>query len=58
MNGRYFSQQKIEAYIYDGKEKFKKSGKKAGDDDDEDARLDDFGDWLENHDSKVGDEIR
>ncbi|KAI9653504.1 MAG: hypothetical protein M1821_007012 [Bathelium mastoideum] len=57
MNGRYFSQQKVEAYIFDGKDKFKKSGKKTGDDEEEN-RLDDFGDWLEGHDSKVGDEIR
>ncbi|KAL9086354.1 MAG: hypothetical protein Q9165_007140 [Trypethelium subeluteriae] len=60
MDGRYFSMQTVEAYIATGQEKFKKSIKKAGaNDEDEDTRLDEFGDWLEGgHDTKLGDEIR
>jgi HIV Tat-specific factor 1 len=60
MNGRWFSQQRLEAYIASGDEKFKKSkAKKGGDEDEEAERLDEFGDWLEQgHDDKLGDEIR
>ena len=53
MDGRFFSGQKLEAYIADGGEKFKKSGEKKlelGDGDegeDETTRLDEFGSWLE-----------
>lgn len=62
-NGRYFGGQTVEAYISKGKENFKKTKEKKGrfgdDEDDEETRLDDFGDWLEQgHDSKLGDEIR
>lgn len=56
MNGRFFAGQTVEAYIYDGSERFKKTGtKKAGEEDDEDEqqRLDRFGEWLE----KEGDEV-
>lgn len=52
MNGRYFAKRKIEAYLFDGKERFKKSGvgqahehedgEKAG----EEERLADFEKWL------------
>jgi HIV Tat-specific factor 1 len=49
MNGRYFSGRKIEAEIYDGKVRYKKSkggtvGDEAGDDE---TRLENFGAWLE-----------
>lgn len=52
MNGRHFSGMVVEAYIADGNEKFKKtSEKKAAIEDDEgedeDKRLDQFGEWLE-----------
>lgn len=52
MDGRFFSGQKLEAYIADGGEKFKKSSeKKAGlgedEGEDEGRRLDQFGSWLE-----------
>ncbi|KAF3918442.1 hypothetical protein ABW21_db0201953 [Orbilia brochopaga] len=46
MDGRHFAGAKVEAYIYDGQEKFKKH--KAKDTEaDEKARLDQFGAWLE-----------
>lgn len=53
MNGRFFSGTKVEAYIADGSEKFKKTNEKKVviEDDDEDGeegrRLDKFGNWLE-----------
>lgn len=53
MDGRFFATRKVEAYIADGSEKFKKSGeKKLGvenedEDEDEGKRLDEFGSWLE-----------
>lgn len=46
MDGRHFAGAKVEAYIYDGQERFKK--KKARDTDaEESSRLDKFGTWLE-----------
>ena len=49
MKGRYFSGRQIEADIYDGKVRYKKAkGGKTGDEaDDETARLEKFGAWLE-----------
>lgn len=55
MNGRWFDERQLEAYIATGREKFKKSSdKKIGLDHDEDGegedeggRLDKFGSWLE-----------
>lgn len=47
MNGRFFGGQKVEAYAFDGEEKFKKSSKKDADDEGEKERLEKFGDWLE-----------
>jgi len=41
MNGRIFSGQKVEAYISDGSEKFKKSTAK------DEGRAEEFGKWLE-----------
>ena len=50
MNGRFFSGAKVEAYIFDGSEKFKKTSTKKVDGDTDAAekeRLEKFGDWLE-----------
>ena len=58
MDGRFFDTRKVEAYIADGSEKFRKSGERkagieadwingGGDDDEEGKRLDQFGSWLE-----------
>ncbi|KAK9376622.1 uncharacterized protein V1513DRAFT_439222 [Lipomyces chichibuensis] len=50
MDGRYFSGRQLEASIYDGRVRYRKSGKKHGDDDDdkvEEDRLARFGEWLE-----------
>lgn len=57
MDGRWFDERQLQAYIATGSERFKKSNDKhAGlddEDDDEDAeggeggRLDKFGSWLE-----------
>ena len=54
MDGRYFSGTRVEAYIADGSEKFKKTNEKKLDlgveddeGDEEGRRLDQFGSWLE-----------
>ncbi|KAL2043439.1 hypothetical protein N7G274_003746 [Stereocaulon virgatum] len=52
MNGRHFSGMVVEAYIADGSEKFKKTSEKKktieeDEGEDEDKRLDQFGQWLE-----------
>lgn len=52
MDGRMFGGQKVEAFISDGSEKFKKSkAKKAaidvGESEEEDERMDKFGEYLE-----------
>lgn len=57
MDGRFFDTRRVEAYIADGSEKFRKSGERkagievegidGGDDDEEGKRLDEFGSWLE-----------
>ena len=49
MDGRFFSAQKLEAYIADGSEKFKKSSeiKLVEEEGEEGKRLDEFGKWLE-----------
>jgi HIV Tat-specific factor 1 len=51
MDGRYFSGTRVEAYIADGTEKFRKSSERKADvheeGDDEGQRLDKFGSWLE-----------
>jgi HIV Tat-specific factor 1 len=46
MDGRYFSGTRVEAYIADGSERFRKSNEKNTGDD-ESQRLDKFGSWLE-----------
>lgn len=50
MDGRFFAGSQVEAYIYDGAEKFKKTSTKKHDDEQDAAekeRLEKFGDWLE-----------
>jgi len=55
MDGRMFAGQKVEAYIADGTEKFKKTNEKKAaalsdseeDGEGENKRLDQFGKWLE-----------
>ncbi|GMG41371.1 unnamed protein product [Aspergillus oryzae var. brunneus] len=60
MDGRYFAGTRVEAYISDGSERFKKSNEKraaledlaergldADEDEEEKQRLDEFGTWLE-----------
>lgn len=50
MDGRFFARQKLEAYIADGSEKFRKTGEKkqlVEGEGEEGKRLDEFGKWLE-----------
>ncbi|RAK78274.1 U2 snRNP complex subunit CUS2 [Aspergillus fijiensis CBS 313.89] len=59
MDGRYFAGTRVEAYISDGKERFKKTNEKRAaledlaekgldaEDSEEEQRLDEFGTWLE-----------
>lgn len=50
MNGRFFSGRRIEASLYGGKHRFKRSGAadnfEGGGDEGEKKRLDDFAKWL------------
>ncbi|KAK2760713.1 hypothetical protein FQN54_001948 [Arachnomyces sp. PD_36] len=57
MDGRFFAGTRVEAYVADGSEKFKKTNEKRaallssvaeGEADEESERLDKFGSWLEN----------
>lgn len=58
IDGRSFAGKKVEAYIADGTEKFKKTSEKKaipGDEDEEESkRLDQFGSWLEESEKKEG----
>lgn len=51
MDGRFFATRKLEAYIADGSEKFKKTSEKKVEfeegEGEEGKRLDEFGKWLE-----------
>ncbi|KAI9263295.1 hypothetical protein BDA99DRAFT_64039 [Phascolomyces articulosus] len=50
MNNRYFAGRQISAEIYDGKERYQKSGTKGTEEDDEEAekaRLERYAKWLE-----------
>lgn len=47
MNGRFFGGQKVEAYIFDGEEKFKKNSSREVNQEVEKERLERFGTWLE-----------
>lgn len=50
MNGRFFAGRRIEATLYAGKQRFKRSGThdeaESEGDEDEKKRLDDFAQWL------------
>ncbi len=53
MDGRFFAGRRIEAALYNGKQRYKRSGVGETDGDTEDAekrRLDDFANWLMNED--------
>jgi HIV Tat-specific factor 1 len=47
MDGRFFAGQRVKAYIADGSEKFKKTKTTEVTEDDEAARLESFGKFLE-----------
>ena len=50
MNGRFFGGQAVIAGLYDGKHRYKKSGRGAAHDDEaknEAQRIEEFGRWLE-----------
>lgn len=46
MDGRWYSQRKLEAALYDGKTDYS-AGAKRESIDEQIARVDEFGDWLE-----------
>lgn len=50
MNGRFFDGRRIEAYVYAGKQRFKRSGTgdeaEGNSDEAEKQRLDEFAQWL------------
>lgn len=47
MNGRFFAGRKVIAFLYAGKQRYRRSGAGEDDDDsDEKKRLDDFAQWL------------
>ena len=59
MDGRFFSGTRVEAYVSEGREKFKKTNERRAaledmaergldaEDEEENQRLDEFGTWLE-----------
>ncbi|CAN6674009.1 cold sensitive U2 snRNA suppressor 2 [Trichomonascus vanleenenianus] len=49
MKGRYFSRRKLDAYLYDGAEKFRRRDgmPESEEDNEEQDRLEKFGEWLE-----------
>lgn len=59
MNGRFFGGTRVEAYVSEGREKFKKTNERRAaledmaergidaEDEEENQRLDEFGTWLE-----------
>lgn len=48
MNGRFFGGRRIEAWVYDGKQRYRRTGDRNAEDGEEDekARLDAFSEWL------------
>jgi HIV Tat-specific factor 1 len=47
MDGRHFDGRQVVAFIADGSERFKKTSEHKNDDEEEQKRLDEFGNWLE-----------
>ncbi|CAG8802330.1 22886_t:CDS:2, partial [Gigaspora margarita] len=48
MNGRFFAGRKIEAHIFDGKQKYQKTGSKSNETEEEESiRLEKYAKWLE-----------
>lgn len=47
MDGRWFDSRQLEAYVAEGREKFKKSKKQDADDGDEEKRLEGFSNFIE-----------
>ncbi|CAG8546547.1 13953_t:CDS:10 [Acaulospora colombiana] len=53
MNGRFFAGRRIEAQIFDGKQKFQKTGVASKETDEEESvRLEKYAKWLEQNDNK------
>ena len=49
MNGRFFDKRKIEASLFDGRQRYRKSGDRFDEENGDEAekkRLDSFADWL------------
>lgn len=46
-DGRWFDARQVEAHIADGREKFKKSKKNEADDEEDEARLEEFSKYIE-----------
>ena len=59
MNGRFFGGKKIKAYFWDGKTDYTVSSTSAEqDEEEEDKRLNEFGDWLEKEQEDLPEEFR
>jgi len=54
LDGRMFAGRKVEAYIADGSEKFKKSSKQAAEEDDDEERLEGFSKFIEGGENGKG----
>lgn len=56
MDGRFFAGRRIQADLLPGKPRFRRSGRTEGEDEEEDqAREDAFGSWLEGDKAENGD---
>ncbi|CAG8698500.1 72_t:CDS:2, partial [Scutellospora calospora] len=52
MNGRFFAGRRIEAQIFDGKQKYQKTSSKSNETEEEESnRLEKYAKWLEQNDS-------
>ena len=59
MNGRFFSGKKIKAYYWDGKTDYTVSSKsEEQNDEEEDQRLNEFGDWLDKDQEDLPEEFQ
>ena len=50
-DGRWFDRRQIEAYVADGRERFKKSKKGEADEEEEQARLENYSKFIEGEDA-------